>query len=134
MRITTASLAMSLTLVTGCATSPHGPDVQQSFARIIERVPTGTTFRQTSSSNDGLRVGLAVTGGLAGALVGAVIDAGANSRDVTVYDYLVLTEDGRNITIRNLALAIPMHEGNCVKVYEASRSSYPRIEPHTGCR
>lgn len=51
---------------------------------------------------------------------------------VTVYRHTVMLEDGRSVEVMS---SYPGHTvGDCVKVFESSQPSYPRLANHSGCK
>jgi hypothetical protein len=120
------SLAMSLA---GCATTPPNFDVdaKESLGRITEKTVAGgrTQARADSPSADALVgtigiVGVAIADGLF-----------QKKTQIAIYAYRIRTADGRQIVVASESFSNEV--GDCVKVFESARPTYPRFVSAMGC-
>lgn len=119
-----------LVLLSGCAaTAPnYDIDARESVGRIVVK-NLSTTRSQARADTFNSGPILAVSLGIAGLALG---DALQPKTDIPVYEFRIRTEDGREVSVFSEYFA--SHVGDCVKLLESSKPTYPWFISHTGCR
>jgi len=117
-------------LAAGCATTTpnYDPQARESLGKIIAKDVAGA---RTQATADSYNPGPAFVGtlGVAGLMLG---DALQEKTKVAVYEYRVRTEDGRVVSVYSDYANSQV--GECVKLLESNRPSYPRFVSDGECR
>lgn len=121
-------LGLSVFLV-GCTTTPnYDSQAKESIGKIVAKAPSSTRTQPTADSyNAG--PALASQFGILGLVLGDVLQ---KKTDVTVYEYRIRTEDGREVSVLTDYFANQV--GECVKLLESTMPTYPRFVSHDICQ
>jgi hypothetical protein len=122
--------SIALFLLMGCASPTPGydPNAKESLGRII-----GKEIGQvrTQARADSFNAGPALVGTL-GAVGIAIGDSLEKKTQVPIFRYRIRAEDGREIEVHS---EYAMNQvGDCVRLFESERPTYPRFTSADGCR
>ena len=121
--------AVLLFFIYGCASHApsYDPNALESVGRIVSKMQVG---EKTQARADSPNMGPALAGSLGP--VGLVIgDVFQKKTTLPVFEYRIKTTDGREIVaMSDYSLN---HVGQCVRVFESSRPTYPRFVSSDEC-
>lgn len=116
-------------LITGCATTSPSYDLnaRESLGRITSKTQIGTrTQVRADSQNAG--PAMASVLGAAGLALG---DALQKKTSIAIYEYRISTVERREVIVVSDYFGSSV--GDCVKVLESARPTYPRFVSALGC-
>lgn len=117
-------------LISGCANQApsYDPNAVESIGRIISKTPVGTK-NQARADSPNMGPALAASLGPIGLVFG---DALQKKTTLQIFEYRIKTEDGREIIVFSDYSSDIV--GQCVRVFESSRPSYPRFISSNECQ
>jgi len=121
--------ALTLLFLHGCASQApsYDPNALETIGRIVSKKQAWEkTQARADSANAGPAIAAAI--GPVGLIVGDVLQ---KKTSVSVFEYRIISQDGREIIVIS---DYPFnHVGQCVRVFESSRPSYPRFVSSDEC-
>lgn len=117
-------------LIYGCAnqTPSYDPNAVESIGRIISKMQVGAKI-QARADSPNMGPALAASLGPVGLGIG---DALQKKTTLPIFEYRIKTEDGREIVVFSDYSSDIV--GQCVRVFESSRPSYPRFISSNECQ